>query len=289
MRKGVGVLLGVICVLLLGATALVYSKYKKSTAEYAQSQAEQADMQQRYDRAVNEIVSIQDSLSAIVLGPNDSRTVPADQNLESPRTLHDTTLQRISMLKAAIERTKTRIEDLDARLKVSGVKIKGLERMIAGLRSSVSEKETRIASLSTQVDTLSTRVATLNTTVDTQSQEIVAKTDEITAKQHEIATVFYTMGSKKELKNAGVIEAKGGVLGLGKTIKPSGTFNESAFTAMDTDQETVIRIPSEKAQLISAQPAGSYVIQPVGEKASELRILNAAEFRKIKHVVILTT
>lgn len=289
MRKGVGVLLGVICVLLLGATAFVYSKYKQTTVQFAQATADQADMQQRYDRAVNEIVSIQDSLSAIVLGPNDSRAVPPETQLETPQTLHDTTLSRISMLKAAIERTKDRIEELDARLKKSGVRIQGLEKMVAGLRSSVAEKEERIASLSTQVDTLNVKVAGLTTTVDTQQIEITQKQDEITAKQHEIATVFYTMGTKKELQNSGVVESRGGVLGFGKTLKPSGQFNESAFTALDTDQENVIRIPAEKAQVISAQPAGSYVIQPIGEKAVELRILNAQEFRKIKHVVILTT
>ena len=81
--------------------------------------------------------------------------------------------------------------------------------------------------------------------------------------------------------------SKGGVLGFGKTLEPSGTINESAFTPLDTDQQTVIRIPSDKAQVLSAQPVSSYVIQPVGKDAVELRIVNPTEFRKVKHLVIL--
>src|SRR6185295_8560094 len=115
------------------------------------------------------------------------------------------------------------------------------------------------------------------------------KTQEITERQRELATVFYAVGTKKELTRSGVVTSKGGVLGLGKTLKPSGTFVETAFTPLDTDQENVIRIPSDKAQVLSAQPTSSYVLQPVGKDMVELRILDPKEFRKIKQVVILMT
>jgi len=281
MRRGVVLGLVFIGLLLLGATAVSYSKYRKSLADYQHATAEQESMRVRYDHAVGEIVMIQDSLNAIVLGEN--AAIPARQEVEAqlPGTLHDNVLTRIATLKGAIERTKERIEELDARLKRGGVKIAGLERMVAGLRKSVSEREQRIAQLSTQVDTLETKVAGLSTEVEHQQEDLAQK-------QREIATIYYTMGSKKELTRAGVVESNGGVLGLGKTLKPSGTFNESAFTAMDTDQENVIRIPSDKARVLSAQPVSSYVIQPVSKDVVELRIVDPKEFRKVKHLVILT-
>jgi predicted RNase H-like nuclease (RuvC/YqgF family) len=284
MRKSVVFALSLVCVLLVAATVVTYSKYKKSVADYAQATAEEESTRARYGQAIGEIVSIQDSLNAIVLGDDASRYLPARLSPEvaTPGTLHDQVLQRVATLKAAIERTKERITELDARLKKSGVKVAGLERMIAGLRRSVADKEERITMLSTQVDTLKTQVAGLNTEVEEQQQDL-------TDKQHELATIFYTMGTKKELKNTGVVAAQGGVLGLGKTLKPSGTFNETAFTPLDTDQENVIRIPSDKAQVLSAQPVTSYVLQPIGKDLVELRILDAKEFRKVKHLVILMT
>jgi predicted RNase H-like nuclease (RuvC/YqgF family) len=284
MRKTVVFVLAVISVLLLGAAVVSYSKYKKSMSDYAQLTAEEESTRQRYGQAISEIVTIQDSLNAIVLGEDAARLLPAQREAEvqTPGTLHDQVLSRIGVLKAAIERTKERITELDNRLKKSGVKVAGLERMVAGLKRSVAEKEQRIAELGTQVDTLQTRVAGLSTQVDDQQQEIAAK-------RREIATIFYAMGNKKELIRSGVVVGQGGVLGLGKTLKPSGQFDEAAFNALDTDQETVIRIPAEKVQVLSAQPATSYVIQPVGKDLVELHIVNPEEFRKVKHLVILTT
>lgn len=291
MRKGAVFVLALISVLLVGATVLFYSKYRKSVAEYAQATADQETMRGRYDRAVSEIVSIQDSLNAIVLGGDAVQTLPVggEREVQGAGTLHDQVLTRIATLKGAIERTKERIQDLDSRLKNSRIKIVGLERMIAGLRKTAAEKEDQIAQLSAQVGTLQTQVTGLTTEVQEQQQDLTAKQQELADRQHELATIFYTMGTKKELTRNGVVTSKGGVLGLGKTLKPTGTFNETAFTPLDTDQDNVIRIPSDKAQVLSAQPVTSYVIQPVGKDLVELRILDAKEFRKIKHLVILMT
>ena len=291
MRKPVVFVLVLISVLLLGATVVTYSKYRKSVSDYALATAEQEATRVRYDRAVGEIVAIQDSLNAIVLGQGESSLLPAQPvgELRPPETLHDQVLSRIATLKAAVERTKERIEELDAGLKKSGVKIAGMEKLIAGLRKSVSEKEQRIAMLSTQVDTLQTRVVGLNTEIAGLTTEVEDQQLDLAEKQHELATIFYAMGTKKELTRNGVVEAEGGLLGIGKTLKPSGNINQTVFTALDTDQDVVIRIPSEKAQVLSAQPVTSYVLQPVGKELVELRIIDPKEFRKVKHLVILMT
>lgn len=254
MRKSVGVVVALVGVLLLGAIGYTYSKYKKSQADFMQATAQAEEMQTRYDRAVTEVVAIQDSLNTIVLGPNAADLVPSKQDLEirTPETLHDTVLSRIASLKSAIERTKVRIEELDARLARSGTKIAGLEKMIAGLRNKVSEKETRIVELSSQVDTLGVRVAGLTTQVEVQQQDILMKQEEIAQKRQQLATVFYTIGTKKELTTSGVVASKGGVLGFGKTLEPSGMVNEASFTPLDTDQENIIRIPAKKGLTTSS-------------------------------------
>lgn len=289
MRRGIVVVLAVVCAALVGATFVSYQKYKKSMADYAQATSENEATRTRYESAVNEIVAIQDSLNAIVLGPEGGQLEPARREAESPssQTLHDQVLDRIATLKAAIERTRERVEDLDAKLKKSGIKVAGLEKMVDGLRKNVAEKEAHIAELTTQVDTLQTQVVGLSATVENQSLQIDDQQQQITATQRELATVFYAMGTKKELINAGVVVAEGGVLGMGKTLKPSGNFPESAFTPVNTDQEDVIRIPYPKARVLSPQAASSYELRPAGTNAMELHILDAKEFRKIKHVVIV--
>ena len=135
------------------------------------------------------------------------------------------------------------------------------------------EKEEMIAQLTVQVDSLHTQVDGL-----TASNE---------DKRRELGTVFCMMGSKKELTTAGAVVATGGVLGLGKTLKPTGAIDESRCLAIDTDQETTVDIPAPKAQVVSSQPLTSYALESLGDHTL-LRILDPKEFRKVRHLVIVT-
>jgi outer membrane murein-binding lipoprotein Lpp len=152
--------------------------------------------------------------------------------------------------------------------------------MVAGLKQSVEEKEALVAQLSTQVDTLTTQVAGLQSTVE-------ENTTTIENNRREMATIYVAVGNKKTLTENGIVEAKGGLLGVGKILKPTGKFDEMSFVAVDTDQQTVVPIPAAKAQVISAQPPSSYELLPVAGKL-ELRILDPKEFRKVKQLVIVT-
>ena len=269
MRKSVVVGLAALCTVLAVATTVLYSRLHKKSIDYEQIVAEEQNTRLRYGQAINEIGSIQDSLNSIVLGAETARMIHHELRSEQrlSGTGGDEAMDRIAVLKAGIQRTKERIEQLDATLKKNGIRIAGLERTITRLRKQVAEKEQLIARLNGHVDQLETQVTGLTT---------------------ELGTIYYTMGTRKELTSSGVVVAQGGILGLGKTLKPSGEVSDYAFIPLDTDQQTIIHIPSDKAQVLSAQPVTSYVLQPVGENAMELRILDPREFRKIKHLVILT-
>lgn len=285
MRKSVGIVLALVSVLLLGAAAVSYTKYKKSQADFTQATADQEAMRQRYDQAVTEIVSIQDSLNAIVVGENQAQ---GDIELHG-QTVHDKVLSRITTIKATIARTKARIDELDAKLKHNGIRIASMKRMIDGLRESAQFKEEKIAQLSTQVDTLRTRVTGLKFEIQGQQETLAKNQEELVAKQRELATIYYMMGTKDELKRAGVVQPNGGVLGVGKTLKVSGMFEEASFSPLNTDEQNIIQIPAKKGkvQILSAQPPGSYSLTTVGKDMVELHILDRNEFRKIKHLVIL--
>ena len=293
MRKSVGYTLAAIIVLLLGATGVLYSKYRAKTADYTETKAAEQSSEARYTEAINAIAEIQDSLSTVAIGDSGVRLLSNQLQSEQrlTRTGQHEALERIAVLKAGIERTKARINQLEARLKKSGVKVAGLQRMIAGLKRTVSEREQMVADLSSRVDSLQTRVTGLVAEVQANEDTIRQQSQNIEDKRRELGTVYYVVGNTKELKNAGVVVAKGGVLGVGKTLKPTGNYNEAVFTAIDTDQETVIPTPAtkpSKVQVISAQPPSSYQLETVNGKV-ELHITDAKEFRKVKHVVILAT
>jgi hypothetical protein len=290
MRKPVQITLIALVALLAVATAVLFVSYRQTTTDLTNAKTAREDAQSRYAQTIDAISQIQDSLNAISLGDTNVASRPwtqeTGQKLSGPSGQE--ALDRISLLRASISRSKDRIMQLESNLKKSGIKLASLQKMVRNLKDSVAQKEEYIAQLSTRVDSLSTQVVALNTTVQETQEQVRQRDQTIEDKRHELATILYAVGTKSELKKDGVIVGKGGVLGLGKTWTPSPLADESVFTPIDTDQQTVIYTTAPKARVLSAQPVSSYELRAVDGKM-ELHIINPEQFRKIKKVVILTS
>jgi chromosome segregation ATPase len=290
MNRTAGVILAIVAVALLATTAVLYQKNKTTTAALNEVRTTEQQSETRYSDAINAIAEIQDSLSSIAVGDSGVRML--SNQLQSEQRLSpqhgQEALDRISELKAGIQRTKERIALLEDRLHKSGVKAAGLQRMIANLKQTVEERETMVSSLTTRVDSLQTQVTGLVAEVQSNQDTIRVRDETLEQRRKELGTIFYVVGNTKTLKQAGIVEAKGGVLGINKTLKPTGRFNDALFTAVDTDVQTTVEIPAKKAQVVSAQPPTSYRLQTTGN-ATELVITDPVEFRKIKHLVIVTS
>lgn len=291
MRRPVLAALIAIIVLLLGATGILFSKYRTTTTEYVATKAAEDSVSNRYDEAINAIAEIQDSLNTIAVGDKSIRMLSdqlrSEQKLTAPRQ-HEA-LERIAVLKAGLSRTRERIQLLENDLRRGGIRVAGLQKMIGDLKRSVNEKESLMAQLTGRVDSLQNQVTGLAAVVEASQDTIRTQEQNLEDKRRELGTVYYIIGTKRDLTNNGVVISKGGVLGLGKTLEPSGRVDQSLFTPLDTDQETVVRIPvdkPDKVQIVSAQPVTSYQLQLVDGKV-ELHIIDPKEFRKIKHLVIV--
>lgn len=282
-------ILYVAILLLAGATAVLFMQNRRGTENLRAAQAEEQTTRSRYGQALDDIATIQDSLNAITLTDSSGTLRPssltAEQRLSPNRG--DEALARVAELRAGIQRARVRIQALEARVKSSGAHIAGLERMVARLKTGLADKEAMVAALSSRVDSLQTHVDGLTATV-AQNQTVIATQDStLEERRRELGTIYYTIGKRTDLLKSGVVVARGGLLGMGKTLDPSGTVNEASFQSIDTDQQTVIPIPAAKARVLTPQPPTSYTLEPV-EGHLQLRIIDAHEFRKVRHVVIVT-
>src|SRR5262249_49187787 len=155
---------------------------------------------------------------------------------------------------------------LESSLQASGNRVAGLRKMVANLKQSVTEKEGLVAALSGRVDSLQTQVTGLATEVQETQDTLRVRDQSLEDRRHELATIYYAVGNKRDLTRSGIVVAKGGLLGLGKTLQPSGSTAAPAFTPMDTDQETVVHTPAAKVnsvKVLSAQPPSSYELRLV--------------------------
>lgn len=292
MRKPVFVSLIAVIAVLLAATGVLFTKVQKTTADYAEVKSAEETARNQYAEAFNAIAEIQDSLDVITVRDQTVKLTP--EGLQSERRLSQPNraeaLESIALLNASIQRTKEKINSLEENLRKNGTKVKGLNRMIANLKNDVTEKEDQIALLTGRVDSLTTTVAVLETTVQAKDSTIYVREQTLEEKRVEAGTIFYVAGTRKELENSGVVESKGGVLGVGKTLALSAKLNDSVFTSLDTDQQTVIRIPATvnaRVQVVSPQTKGSYEVKLEGDEVV-IHILDPVEFRKVKHLVVVT-
>jgi uncharacterized coiled-coil protein SlyX len=280
-------LLAAVAVLAIAAIAL-FAQNQKTSAAYTEMKAREGTATQRYDQTIDAIAEIQDSLNAIAAT---EKNVRLSTDLQSEQKLtgdqKGQALDQIATLRASIMRNKARIEQLESSLKHSGIKVAGLQKMIKGLKTDVTMKEEQIAMLSGRVDSLQTEVTTLATTVQETQDTLVVRDQTLEERRRELATVYYIVGNTKQLKDAGAVVPKGGVLGINKTLVPAGGVSPGTYIPLDTDAETVVHIDASKAKVLSAQPASSYELRTVDGKV-ELHIIDPTAFRTVKQLVIQT-
>ena len=288
MKKSVGVILGVVAVVMLACIIILVVKYRRQSSSFAESRQAEEAVRTQFNSALESIAEIQDSLTVITPEETHLRDISrsSETGTSVTQTQKDRMLASIADLKQSIQNSNRKIRDLEKSLRGSQAEVAGLRRIITNLKKSVAEKEVMIAQLTARVDSLNVTVAGLKTDVLAGQQTIAEQRHVIADKRKEIGTIFYIIGSKKDLQGKGIITEKGGVLGMGKSTQLSGALNEGDFSTLDTDQATEIPIPGKEPQVLSAQTKTSYELTS-NEGGAKLRILNAPEFRKVKYLVIM--
>lgn len=179
----------------------------------------------------------------------------------------------------ALEERRLRLEELEKKLAQSGHNNAILKRSIDNLKAQIAEQETTIAGLRNElaqanikIDVLTQSVDSLSTTVQTVREEkaqVEQKNENLT---NEMNTVYYIIGSGKELKNAGV--TKGGGFLRSDKINTS-QFNSDLFIKADKRELRTINLYSKKAKVMTAQPTDSYSIEDVN--GSKVLVIRDAE------------
>ena len=166
-------------------------------------------------------------------------------------------------IQQALQDRRQRLEEMEAKLKNSNGSNAILQKSIETLKQQIAMQET----LTDQVDSLNSKV--------TVAQEEIKQKDEVnTQLSNEMNTVYYAIGTGKELKASGLMK-DGGFLRSDK-INPAD-FDAKLFIRGDKRTLQTIPLYSKKAKVMTSQPESSYKIDEVdGQKV--LTILNPTQF-----------
>lgn len=180
----------------------------------------------------------------------------------------------IAAINELMTKNRNEIEALTKKLKGSKHKNALLEKTIATLTEQLSQKDMELVSLNQQLALLDSKITTLKTVVDSLSRENYVKSEIINVQTANLHSAYYKVGKKKELKEEKIIQQKGGILGIGKTVTLSENFDTSKFTAIDYTQTTNIPIESDNVKIITNHPTDSYTL--VEDKTKEPVVTNLA-------------
>jgi len=202
---------------------------------------------------------------------------------ESPITASNDTL--IAKLRYVV----TRVRETENALNESRQRIKNLTSLSDSLR----------ATLDSTVGNLQSVIASQKMTIDLLTDRVNALTEENVALKDSLATGYYIIGTRDELKKRGILTEQGGgrVLFIlwrtGKTLQPARNLDPSLFTAIDTRQVTQIPLPSASSEyrVASLQDLGYIAEERNHNKYSgvpSLTITSPADFwRTSKFLIII--
>ena len=235
--------------------------------------------------AFNEIQNNLDSVTA--RGNIISRNMANQAELKS--TARERINENISAINELMKVNREKINDLSRKLAASGGQNKKLRKMIESLNTQMAEKDQELKSLNEQLAGLNADLAQLQTGYDTLSMANVAQSQTISEQTEMLHTAYYVVGKAKDLEEMGLIDKKGGLLGIGKTAKMTDNFDNSKFTKVDYTQLSSIPINS-KAKVVTTHPDDAYSLDKDSKgKATNLRITKPEKFWSAsKYLVVMT-
>ena len=192
-------------------------------------------------------------------------------------------------IQQALQERRERLAQLESKLKSSQHYNATLQKTIDNLKAEIANQETTIstlrndlASAKIQIADLGNKVDSLNTTVANVTEEKTAAQEQSKNLTNELNTCYYAIGTKKELKDAKIIETGF----LRKTKLMQSDFQQSYFTKGDKRNLTSINTDSKKAKIVTNMPSDSYVIEDINGN-EVVKITNVEKFWSLSNYLVI--
>ncbi len=267
------------------------SKYKALQAQLESLQSDYKVQGAELDEIFGTLNEIESGLSSI----RESESILAVQSRDGVEVKgsKEQIKQDVEAIQNAIKNYQSEIKKLqnDNRLQSAQFKkrlaamqkeLKEKSQVIAELSKQIEEKDAQISRQTKQIATLDEIVSNLKdevTSLSNEGQELKAK---VADQEEAIYTVYYIVGTKRELIDAGVM-TKGGLF---KSSKVSYQAEKDAFVRIDLRAISEINTNASKAKVMSIHPKGTYAfVETDGEQV--LNISDPQKFwEQTKYLVI---
>lgn len=249
------------------------------------------ELKELYDNSTQTIGEIQSSLESLDRDLSGQLFTNKEIPGTTPEDRRSRIISSIANMRDQIEADKKKISDLEKQLASSRNQLKGVQDIVNKLKASIADKEAIM-------DELQKRLGILNETLEeerrTSLAEIQKREETISEKQQTITqqnidanTIYYIFGTRKELMDKGIVDRKGGLLGIGKVTTVAHNLMVEKFTQINLLDTTQINFPITKKgyAVLSNHVATSYKVEKV-DGNNVLTVTDPTNFRKQKFLVI---
>ena len=162
-----------------------------------------------------------------------------------------------------------------------------LQEQLVIINNRLREREEEIADLTSQLKDKNIKIDNLNSQVTKLEAEVKKNKSELSKMEDEQYTAYFIVGTKNELKKAGIIDSKGGFIGLGKTLTLASNSNVENMQKIDIRNVSEIPLVGKKSKLITPHPTGSYTFIGGESKATSIKIESASAFWKNSRLLVI--
>ncbi|PKN73220.1 MAG: hypothetical protein CVU50_04280 [Candidatus Cloacimonetes bacterium HGW-Cloacimonetes-3] len=250
-----------------------------------------SELKELYDNSTATIGEIQSSLESMDKDLSGQLFTNAELPGTTPEDRRSRIVTSISTMRTQIENDKKKISQLEKQLASSKSQLKGVQDIVNKLKASIGDKEKIMDELQKKLgimnETLETERRTSQVEIQKREQTIGEKEAALAQQSLEANKIYYVYGTRKELIDKGIIDRKGGLLGIGKVTTVTRTIETDKFTQMNLLDSQQISFPATKKgySVLSNHVATSYKVEKVGEE-NVLTVTDTANFRKQKFLVI---
>ncbi len=257
-------------IILAGALALVAAGCV-SKSEYDKQIQQMASISSEKDSLLKEVVATTQFISEVngeldkvksgrpVQGPGGEmeQLSPTQQRQALAERVKALT-ERLRESEERLAQSRRRVTNLTANNATMQAQMASFDSTIKSFQVIIDGQKAEIVSLLDQVSRITGENTALRETNTQLEAQRVALTSDNAALTNESNTVYWVAGKKDDLLKRGIIEQRGGMLGIGKTAVLARTLQTQEFTSIDRRSVLEIALPN---------PAKSYRIITTNDMA----------------------
>lgn len=194
-------------------------------------------------------------------------------------SINESIEQDFAYINETLQKNKEEIEKLKKQLSKNQGAYKQLHTMLENLQKQLADKGKEIEAMRDELMKRDIRIASLDKTVEELTQTNEASKQTIGIQEAEINTVWYAIGTKKELKNENILKS-------GDVLRATNA-NLGYFTKADMRELTTINTYAKSAKLLTTHPENSYSLERNSNKQYILTIKDAVTFWSISKYLVI--